>query len=334
MKCPKCQYLGFDGQTRCRNCGYDLSLSATAEAPPPAAQGDAVVDLPLRSEPSVREQARAAIQRRASRTPAPEAFDLPLFAGPAADERPAVPPAAPPLAVRRPTYEPPRVRTASATVAVPAPRPSASATPGTGPASDARLSLDLAIAPDADLDLRTPSPESATVAAPEPAVSVSREPDATAVDEPVPAPDAEADGIASAGARLAAGLVDAALLAVVYAGVLTATLQLTGLQLGEIRRLPLPPLVAFFALLAIGYLAMCTVLAGQTLGKMLMGIKVVEPGRRPVRFGHAVVRSALQIVTVPLLGLGFLPALLGAERRALYDRLAGTEVVRSTADAA
>ena len=33
MKCPKCQYLGFDGQTRCRHCGYDLSLAATTELP-------------------------------------------------------------------------------------------------------------------------------------------------------------------------------------------------------------------------------------------------------------------------------------------------------------
>ena len=31
MKCPKCQYIGFDGHTRCRHCGYDLSLSATTE---------------------------------------------------------------------------------------------------------------------------------------------------------------------------------------------------------------------------------------------------------------------------------------------------------------
>ena len=27
MKCPKCQYLGFDSGERCRNCGYDFSLA-------------------------------------------------------------------------------------------------------------------------------------------------------------------------------------------------------------------------------------------------------------------------------------------------------------------
>jgi hypothetical protein len=31
MKCPKCQYLGFDTGTRCRNCGYDFSLLALAD---------------------------------------------------------------------------------------------------------------------------------------------------------------------------------------------------------------------------------------------------------------------------------------------------------------
>ena len=47
-----------------------------------------------------------------------------------------------------------------------------------------------------------------------------------------------------------------------------------------------------------------------------------------MRFGHAVLRAAVQVATVPLLGLGFLPALLASDRRTLYDRLSETEVVR------
>src|ERR1700680_5077973 len=27
MKCPKCGYLGFERVERCRNCGYDFSLT-------------------------------------------------------------------------------------------------------------------------------------------------------------------------------------------------------------------------------------------------------------------------------------------------------------------
>ena len=28
MKCPKCDYLGFETSETCRNCGYDFSLAA------------------------------------------------------------------------------------------------------------------------------------------------------------------------------------------------------------------------------------------------------------------------------------------------------------------
>ena len=38
MKCPKCGYLGFESVDRCRNCGYDFSLSPTAD----------ILELPLR----------------------------------------------------------------------------------------------------------------------------------------------------------------------------------------------------------------------------------------------------------------------------------------------
>ena len=33
MKCPKCGYLGFERVERCRNCGYDFSLTSTVTVP-------------------------------------------------------------------------------------------------------------------------------------------------------------------------------------------------------------------------------------------------------------------------------------------------------------
>ena len=33
MKCPKCGYLGFEAVDRCRNCGYDFSLTPSAALP-------------------------------------------------------------------------------------------------------------------------------------------------------------------------------------------------------------------------------------------------------------------------------------------------------------
>ena len=34
MKCPKCEYLGFETGDRCRNCGYDFSLAVTVPSEP------------------------------------------------------------------------------------------------------------------------------------------------------------------------------------------------------------------------------------------------------------------------------------------------------------
>jgi hypothetical protein len=93
MKCPKCDYLGFETGDRCRNCGYDFSLLAAAEPASP--------DLSLLPpEPS-----------------APEPPPLPLFARAEGDDEPLIKlPAAPrpPLAVRR-TPEPARPRAVAKT---------------------------------------------------------------------------------------------------------------------------------------------------------------------------------------------------------------------------
>jgi uncharacterized RDD family membrane protein YckC len=394
MKCPKCQYIGFDGHTRCRHCGYDLSLSATTEVTPPETEMpfDATPDVPdtiYRPDTSARAQARAAIQKRAaSRTPQPESFDLPLFATPGVDDRPALPASRPPLSVRRPA-DSPRSRAAAAAAFAPAvPEAVASAPEGelsiadaaTEPGSQAGLDARL------EFDAVSLAPPSGSASDPEPALSMTfggaplagdvragggalilpgREasgsvsagfararPDAPAdtVTTPVPElanlgtdeaapPEADASpetpaverpgSAAPLGPRMLAGLVDVALLAVVDAAVVLATLRATGVEWSEVGRLPLAPLGVFLVLLAIGYLAMCTVLAGRTFGKAAFGLAVVETGGRPVRLGPAVVRALIQVLTVPAAGIGFLPALLGADRRSLYDRLAGTDVVRA-----
>ena len=91
MKCPKCGYLGFEDSDRCRNCGYDFSLSAPAAVP----------ELPLRVD-------SPAVQP-------PAAEELPLFGAnfPQEDDEPLITrPSAPraPLAVRRSTPDVPRLR--------------------------------------------------------------------------------------------------------------------------------------------------------------------------------------------------------------------------------
>jgi uncharacterized RDD family membrane protein YckC len=87
MKCPKCSYLGFGDLDRCRNCGYEFSLSDTIDLP----------DLAIRSESGPGEPLPA----------------LPLFAS-GIDDTPLItrpsPPRAP-LSVRRSTPDVPRLRT-------------------------------------------------------------------------------------------------------------------------------------------------------------------------------------------------------------------------------
>jgi uncharacterized RDD family membrane protein YckC len=87
MKCPKCSYLGLDDLERCRNCGYEFSLSESPVDPP---------DLLIRSNAGPGEPLPA----------------LPLFTRGPEDEplitRPSPPRA--PLAVRRSTPDVPRMR--------------------------------------------------------------------------------------------------------------------------------------------------------------------------------------------------------------------------------
>ncbi len=106
MKCPKCGYLGFDQVDRCRNCGYDFSLTT----PSP------VVELPLRTEQAERQASDLGFipDREPGRgTTIEEPVELPLFGGPILDDEPLIktaPPPRPPLAVRRATPEIPRLR--------------------------------------------------------------------------------------------------------------------------------------------------------------------------------------------------------------------------------
>jgi uncharacterized RDD family membrane protein YckC len=253
----------------------------------------------------------------AATSPDPRALDLRL-----ADARPFVsasPTPRPPLAVRRATVEIPRARAgaASASTVVDSAVAGASLHAPVSAESPAPIEEDaLALPTDAPPD---PEPAPAT-----PAPETS-EGDAAVVPDATPS----SSRTAPISARVTAGLIDAAILGAIDLTVVGFTLQLTGVPWTQIGRLPLAPLLAFLALLATGYLSMFTVLAGQTAGKMVAHIRVVETGGRPVRFGHAVLRSAVQVLTVPLLGLGFLPALLASDHRALYDRLSDTEVIRS-----
>ncbi len=76
----------------------------------------------------------------------------------------------------------------------------------------------------------------------------------------------------------------------------------------------------------IAYFLVFWVLAGQTPGKAIMGLRIVTANRAPLTAGRAAIRL-LGYVPSSLLLLGFLMVLVDPRRRALHDKLAGTVVI-------
>jgi uncharacterized RDD family membrane protein YckC len=147
--------------------------------------------------------------------------------------------------------------------------------------------------------------------------------------DPAPAARPSAAEAAGQGARLAAGLVDVLLLAVIDVAVISLTLQICGLTLQELGILPAAPLVAFLVLQNGGYLTAFTA-GGQTIGKMALGLRVVPVGGAArVDPGHAAVRTLVWALMALPAGLGFASVLLDRDGRGWHDHAAGTRVVRA-----
>jgi uncharacterized RDD family membrane protein YckC len=135
---------------------------------------------------------------------------------------------------------------------------------------------------------------------------------------------------ASVPRRTIAGIIDVAILGTIAAVIVLLTLRIAELTLAEWHLLPVAPMLAFLLLLCGGYFILFTAAGGQTIGKMTMGIRVVNAaGDAPPRvsFRTAFIRTLTCLGSVVALGGGFLPVLFSAERRAFHDRVADTRVV-------
>ena len=298
MRCPKCQYITFDSGDRCRNCGYEFSLSPETDA----------FDLPIHGDEA---EGPLSVPDTVAPHPITQSFDLPLFSDrPAPEDRPLVSvPAVPrvPLSVRKPAPVTPR----------PVRR---------GGIEEPRLALDLEV--DSELDLANEDDEEEQDFE-EPVVAPAREAKA-----PPAGVEFDADTQpASAPARLAAALIDVVLLGAIDLGVLHFTLKILRLEYAEVAALSAAPFIAFLLILNGTYVTGFTAAGGQSIGKMAAGIKVVPVDPHAwsdrVPFGQAVLRAVSYLVSALPAGLGFLPALIGVEKRALHDRLAHTRVVKA-----
>jgi uncharacterized RDD family membrane protein YckC len=89
----------------------------------------------------------------------------------------------------------------------------------------------------------------------------------------------------------------------------------------------LPPALALAALLQFVHSALGCGLAGRTLGKWMLGLRLVGPDGRLPSPGRAAARALLSLASVGLLGIGLLLALFDRRGRALHDLVARTAVV-------
>lgn len=358
MKCPKCGYLGFETTDRCRNCQYDFSLApfmtepeltlhgadrqhespSDFELPPLARQNDTLsataLDLDrLFGDPDPPKSAPPPVPSPSARA---EAGELRRDLAGTASSREGNPPELPSIPVMDVADEPAvsdPVEAPEPMMVIEAPLTDDSALPF----DDAPLMPPPAARP--PLAVRRSTPE---VPRNRPRTTRPIRTDSLNLESPAQASKSSAasldavDTVASLmempslGVRVGAGLIDLLLLVGIDAAVLYLTLRITGLQntLEDLRVLPPVPLVGFLAILAFGYVAAFTVAGGQTIGKMVLSLRVIGDDGRPVDAAGGMLR-ALGCMLVPItLGLSYLPAVFTSDHRALHDRLAGTRVVQ------
>jgi hypothetical protein len=279
VKCPKCNYLGFETGDRCKNCAYDFSLIGE---PHLSVDSDIDIDLALRASDDT-------LPATTQWDDNFEQMDAEALADAAAlAESPAT------LDIADPDPEPAPEPRREAATGFERQAPSFAAA-SLFDDTDAPL-IKLPSAPRAPLAVRL-TPETPRLrAVPRPAPKPSRPLDASpALDFVGDRPGAVVESIADArartasrltahpaavedsgpGARLAAAAMDHLLLAGIDVVVVYFTLRMTGLTPAYLSILPVAPLVAFLLLVKLSYFCAFTAVGGQTIGKMAARIRVV-----------------------------------------------------------
>jgi uncharacterized RDD family membrane protein YckC len=87
--------------------------------------------------------------------------------------------------------------------------------------------------------------------------------------------------------------------------------------------------VLAYAVWAFAYFAYSWATSGRTAGMAMFGVRVVREDGTAASGRRAVVRTLAFPLSFLLLGLGFVGILVGGQRRALHDVIAGTAVIYS-----
>ena len=91
--------------------------------------------------------------------------------------------------------------------------------------------------------------------------------------------------------RFAAGLLDLVILATLNAAIVYLTVRLADLSLARAGQLPVLPLSSFLLLFDATYLVVLTAFGGQTIGKMVAGLRVERRGGEAVSVVGALARN-------------------------------------------
>jgi uncharacterized RDD family membrane protein YckC len=345
MKCPKCHYLSFEPEPRCKHCGYDFSLAEP--------------DLTIRSHGADEDDDDRAPLADFRLRDTDVSRSAPVTLGPMRGATGAQPFAA--------------VSSMAMTLEAPAPEPDFPSEPFVTKPSSAPVTTELPlfvkglaaaeaaaaaatepdaplvkvpVAPRPPLAVRRQAPDPGRVGTPGPAaVKPARKLgpfdhdlledlqriEAKAAGRPLPGRSA-GEGGQNAGRRLIAGAIDLTFLAGLVATVVWFTLRQCDLSFAQARLLPVVPMALFLALIVVGYLLLFTAASGQTIGKMWLGLRVIggpeNVATEPPTLRQATYRSILTLPSVLMLGVGFLPALVG-QGLAVHDRLTHTRVIRA-----
>jgi len=144
--------------------------------------------------------------------------------------------------------------------------------------------------------------------------------------QPTPPAPEPLERPARPGERAQAAALDAGLLTVLGTLVLYFTGRAAHVGLESLAS-SWPWLVVYLGFLGLFYAGYFTGTTGQTPGKMITGLRVVDAAGRPPGYARATVRAAAGALGTLVAGLGLLPIAFDPARRAFHDRLLQTRVV-------
>jgi uncharacterized RDD family membrane protein YckC len=161
--------------------------------------------------------------------------------------------------------------------------------------------------------------------------AVPAEPEGGESVDPMPAEDAGmiSAELASPGERIAGGLIDLGIVALLLLGLAYLTTRVAGTPLGALAGPALAALGTIGTFLAAGYFFFFWGLSGQTLGKLLTDTRVVALDGEPLGLGKAFTRGLCLVGCLLPFGIGLLGLWTNRLRQGWHDRIASTKVIRA-----